>query len=83
MNGIMEATQRAARAIVKCLHPRGFDIFSNNGAIAGRSVFHFLWHWTPHHQDISIHLEPKLNQNSDGKIAFYGRPIREFINRTA
>ena len=78
----MEATQRVSRAMVASLQLEGFNIFSNNGAIAGHSVFHFHWHVTPRYKDDYIRFEPTLKQYSDGQMATYGQRIREFINRT-
>ena len=83
LSGIMEATQRVSRAMVATLQLEGFNIFSNNGAIAGQSVFHFHWHVTPRYKDDNIRFELTLKQYSDGQMATYGQRIREFINRTA
>jgi histidine triad (HIT) family protein len=79
----MEATQRVTRAMVQSLRLEGFNIFSNNGAIAGQSVFHFHWHVTPRYREDNIRFELTLKQYSDGQMADYGQRIREFINRTA
>jgi len=79
----MEATQRVSRAMVAGLRLEGFNIFSNNGAIAGQSVFHFHWHVTPRYRDDNIRFELTLKQYSDGQMATFGQRIRAFINRTA
>jgi histidine triad (HIT) family protein len=79
----MEATQRVSRAMVESLRLEGFNIFSNNGAIAGQSVFHFHWHVTPRYRDDNIRFELTLKQYSEGQMATYGHRIREVINRTA
>jgi histidine triad (HIT) family protein len=83
MSGIMEATQRVTRAMVAGLQLDGFNIFSNNGAIAGQSVFHFHWHVTPRYKNDNIRFDLTLKQYSDGQMALFGQHIREFINRTA
>jgi histidine triad (HIT) family protein len=83
LGGIMEVTQRVSRALVEALGLEGFNIFSNNGEIAGQSVFHFHWHVTPRYRDDNIRFELTLNQYSDGQMAAYGQRIREYINRTA
>jgi histidine triad (HIT) family protein len=82
VNGIMDATRRVAEAMVQSLQLEGFNIFSNNGAIAGQSVFHFHWHVTPRYKNDNIRFELKLKQYSDGEMAMYGQRIRESINRT-
>ena len=79
----MEATQRVSRAMVESLQLEGFNVFSNNGAVAGQSVFHFHWHVTPRYPDDNIRFELSLKQYPDGQMAVYGQRIREFINRTA
>ena len=79
----MEATQQVSRAMVECLQLEGFNIFSNNGAIAGQSVFHFHWHVTPRYRDDNIRFELTLKQYSVGQMVTYGQRIREFINRPA
>ena len=83
LNGLMEATQRVSRAMVAGLQLEGFNIFSNNGTIAGQSVFHFHWHVTPRYKDDNIRFELILKQYSDGQIEQYGQRIRDFINSNA
>ena len=78
----MEATQVISRAMVAGLGLEGFNIFSNNGNVAGQSVFHFHWHVTPRHRDDNIRFELKLKQYSDGQMAAYGQRIRESIHST-
>ncbi len=41
---VMKTTQIVSRAIVDTLGLEGFNFFSNNGRIAGQSVFHFHLH---------------------------------------
>jgi len=82
-SGIMEATQRISRAMVAGLQLDGFNIFSNNGAVAGQSVFHFHWHVTPRYKNDNVRFDLALKQYSDGQMALFGQHIREFINRTA
>lgn len=57
LGGIVEVTQRVSRALVEALGLEGFNIFSNNGKIAGQSVFHFHWHATPRYGDDNIRFE--------------------------
>jgi histidine triad (HIT) family protein len=82
MSGVMQATQLVSKALVECLQLEGFNILSNNGPIAGQSVFHFHWHVIPRYRDDTIRFEPKLKQYSDGQMSEYGHRIRGFINRT-
>ena len=51
LHDVLHATQIVARAIVSSLNLEGYNIFSNNGRIAGQSVFHFHMHITPRYPD--------------------------------
>jgi histidine triad (HIT) family protein len=82
MPGIMEATSRVSNALVSTLHLEGFNIFSNNGKVAGQSIFHFHWHITPRYANDNIRFELKLKQYPDGQMAEYAQRIREYIHST-
>lgn len=77
---VLHATQIVARAIVAGLGLDGFNIFSNNGRIAGQSVFHFHMHITPRYPDDSIKFVLQLRSYKDGALAEYGSKIREHIH---
>ncbi len=80
--GVMEATARVCKALVSALHLEGFNIFCNNGTVAGQSVFHFHWHITPRFANDNIRFELKLKQYPDGQMAEYAQRIREYIHNT-
>ena len=80
--GIMEATSLVTRALVSTLQLQGFNIFCNNGKVAGQSVFHFHWHITPRYANDNIRFELKLKQYPDGQMAEYAQRIREYIHST-
>jgi histidine triad (HIT) family protein len=82
LSGIMLATQCVSNAMVMSLGLQGFNIFSNNGAVAGQSVFHFHWHVTPRYPEDNIRFELKPKKYLDGEMALYGQRIRESIHRT-
>lgn len=79
LHDVLHATQIVARAIVSGLHLDGFNIFSNNGRIAGQSVFHFHMHITPRYPDDNIKFVLQLKTYSDGVLAEYGETIRKHI----
>src|SRR3990167_3507381 len=54
LGGVMEAARTVARALVQSLNLEGYNIFTNNGAIAGQSVFHFHLHITPRYKNDNI-----------------------------
>ena len=79
LHDVLHATQIVARAIVSGLHLDGFNIFSNNGKIAGQSVFHFHMHITPRYPDDNIKFVLELKTYADGAIAKYADTIRTHI----
>ena len=82
MSGVMEATRRVSLALVSSFQLEGFNIFCNNGEVAGQSVFHFHWHITPRYANDNIRFELNLKQYSDGQMASYAQRIREHIQST-
>lgn len=79
MNRVMEATSLVCRALVRGLELEGFNIFSNNGEVAGQSVFHFHWHITPRYPNDNIRFELTLKNYSDGQMASFAQRIRDHI----
>lgn len=82
MSGVMEATKRVSQALVSSFQLQGFNIFCNNGEVAGQSVFHFHWHITPRYPDDNIRFELKLKQYPDGEMAAFADRIRAHIHST-
>jgi histidine triad (HIT) family protein len=77
---LLHATQVVARALVEGLQLEGFNIFSNNGRIAGQSVFHFHMHVTPRYPGDDIRFVLQLKSYSGDAMAEYGRQIRMHIH---
>jgi histidine triad (HIT) family protein len=80
--GVMESTRLVCRALVSSFQLEGFNIFSNNGEVAGQSIFHFHWHITPRYANDNIRFELKLKQYPDGEMATYANRIRAHIHST-
>jgi histidine triad (HIT) family protein len=78
-SGVMRAVHTVAGAIVETLKLEGFNIFSNNGKIAGQSVFHFHFHITPRYENDNIKFVLKLKQYENGAMAAYAERIRSTI----
>lgn len=76
LHAVMLATQKVARALVQGLGLEGFNIFSNNGKIAGQSVFHFHMHVTPRYPDDNIRFVLQLKTYRNDAMAEYARKIR-------
>jgi histidine triad (HIT) family protein len=79
LHEILRGSQRVARALVSTLGLEGFNIFSNNGAIAGQSVFHFHMHVTPRYPNDNIRFVLRLQSYTNGALADYGKRIREHL----
>jgi histidine triad (HIT) family protein len=79
LHEVLRVTQIVARALVASLRLDGFNIFSNNGRIAGQSVFHFHMHVTPRYADDGIRFVLKLKSYPGGTMADFARRIREQI----
>jgi histidine triad (HIT) family protein len=76
-HGLMEATQEVAAATVRAFSLEGFNVFSNNGRVAGQSVFHFHLHITPRYRDDQIRFQLTLKRYEDGQMKEIGGRIRE------
>jgi histidine triad (HIT) family protein len=74
---ILQTTQAVARALTESLALEGFNVFSNNGEIAGQSVFHFHMHVTPRFRDDSIRFAHGKTTYAPGEMALYGERIRK------
>lgn len=81
LHDVLHATQIVARAIVKSLGLEGFNIFSNNGKIAGQSVFHFHMHVTPRYPQDNIQFVLELKSYEGDAMIQYADKIRQHINR--
>ena len=79
LHAVMVATQKVARALVQGLGLEGFNIFSNNGKIAGQSVFHFHMHVTPRYPDDNIRFVLQLKTYRNDAMAEYARKIRDHL----
>lgn len=56
---IFSVAQKVSTAIKKAFNPAGLNILSNNGEIAGQTIFHFHLHLIPRYQtdDIVFHFK--------------------------
>jgi histidine triad (HIT) family protein len=78
-HNILQAANIVTNALVQSLHLEGYNLFSNNGTIAGQSVFHFHLHVTPRYPDDNIRFVLKLKDYPDGEMKRYGEIIRKHI----
>ncbi len=80
IGGIMSLTHAIAHALVKTYNLQGFNFFSNNGEIAGQSVFHFHIHVTPRYPNDDIHFQLSLKKYPDGLMKETAQRIKENIS---
>jgi histidine triad (HIT) family protein len=79
LQDLIVGTQVVAGALVSSLGLKGFNTFSNNGEIAGQSVFHFHMHVTPRYASDNIRFVLSLKEYSDGDMHAMGEQIRSAI----
>ena len=79
LHDVLHATQIIAQALVTGLSLEGFNIFSNNGKIAGQSVFHFHMHVTPRYPNDNIQFVLELKSYKGASMKEYAELIRNNI----
>lgn len=79
LDELTRAAQVVARAMVAGLRLDGFNVFSNNGRIAGQSVFHFHLHVTPRYPDDNIRFVLTLKSYKDGEMKVCATTIRQHL----
>jgi histidine triad (HIT) family protein len=77
---VLHAAKLIAKALVATQKLDGFNLFSNNGRIAGQSVFHFHMHVTPRYCDDNIRFVLNLKNYPDGELHRYAELIRAHIH---
>jgi histidine triad (HIT) family protein len=82
-HSILQAAKIVTLALVQSLKLEGYNLFSNNGTIAGQSVFHFHLHITPRYRNDNIRFVLNLKEYSGGDMKKYGTMIRKFIKPPA
>jgi histidine triad (HIT) family protein len=60
---MMSVSKRVAKAINVAFQPDGMNILSNNGAVAGQTVFHFHFHLIPRYtrEEVKINLKNNMS----------------------
>ncbi|MFA6469505.1 MAG: HIT family protein [Bacteroidota bacterium] len=76
---LMIVTQKVAKSLVKTFNLEGFNFFSNNGEIAGQSVFHFHIHVTPRYANDNISFLLNLKKYAEGQMKEVAESIRKNI----
>ncbi|MEK6651084.1 MAG: HIT domain-containing protein [Bacteroidota bacterium] len=76
---VLTAAQRVTSALVAGLRLEGYNLFTNNGRIAGQSVFHFHLHVTPRYPNDNIRFVLQLKKYADGEMSETARLIRAHL----
>ena len=76
---VLDAARIVSSALVEGLGLEGFNLFSNNGRIAGQSVFHFHLHVTPRYENDDIRFVLKLKKYQNGEMKQFADRIRQHI----
>lgn len=77
---LLVVAQKVAKALVKTFHLQGYNFFSNNGEVAGQSVFHFHIHITPRYPNDNISFVLSLKKYADGQMKEVADKIRSNIS---
>lgn len=77
--GIMHAVHVVSHALVKSFELKGFNFFSNNGTVAGQSVFHFHIHITPRYANDNIRFVLQLKRYEGETMKDVAAKIRASI----
>ena len=80
---LFHSAQIVAQSLVTGFKLEGFNIFSNNGKIAGQSVFHFHLHITPRYEDDNIKFVLELKRYESGEMERCADVIRQHILQRA
>jgi histidine triad (HIT) family protein len=78
-HSLLQAARIVTNALIQSLNLEGYNLFSNNGRIAGQSVYHFHLHVTPRYPDDNIRFVLKLKQYPEGEMKHFGTMIRQHI----
>ncbi len=76
---LMIVAQKVAKSLVKTFNLDGFNVFANNGEVAGQSVFHFHIHITPRYINDNISFHLTLKKYADGQMKEVADKIRANI----
>jgi histidine triad (HIT) family protein len=78
---ILKAAQAVSNALVGEFGLEGFNLFSNNGRIAGQSVFHFHLHVTPRLAGDNIRFVLDLKHYAGSEMTELGSRLRARISQ--
>lgn len=78
-SSILGAAKKIVSALQSEFHLEGYNLFSNNGKIAGQSVFHFHLHVTPRYANDNIQFVLDLKSYARGEMPELADRLRASI----
>lgn len=76
---LIVVTSKLSRAILDSLKPHGYNIFTNNGRLAGQAIMHCHFHIVPRYFKDGIKFRPNPKSYNQKEMKQYGDLIREKI----
>jgi len=76
---VLRGAKYITEALMQEFGLEGYNLFSNNGRIAGQSVFHFHLHVTPRFANDNIQFVLNLKSYTGTEMADLGRRLRKRI----
>ena len=78
-HSIFYSASLVTRALVETYQLEGYNLFSNNGTVAGQSIFHFHLHITPRYENDNIKFLLSLKKYQDGELEQTAEELRKAI----
>jgi histidine triad (HIT) family protein len=77
---LIVATQFIAGAVKRAVNAEGFNIVSNNGTVAGQTIFHFHFHIIPRFKN-DFHFRFDTKPYNESSLKESGKSIRQVISK--
>jgi histidine triad (HIT) family protein len=73
---VFRSVARVARAIRSAFSPEGLSVYQANGKPAGQTVFHFLIHLVPRHENDGMNLTWPVKNPAREQLEEYAAKLR-------
>jgi histidine triad (HIT) family protein len=77
---LFKVVQNISKGLVKSFNLDGFNVISNNGIVAGQSVFHFHFHVIPRFHNDGHKIKLDLKKYNEGEMKEYADKIRKALD---
>jgi histidine triad (HIT) family protein len=79
LHQLLKTIQIISKSLVNSFELDGYNVISNNGIVAGQSVFHCHFHVIPRFHDDGHRIKFSLKKYGDGEMKNYADKIRNSI----